>query len=321
MSLKVLEGILRKRNQYFDEMRDEKMLKTTTDTSVIENIKPENGNRIPKIIHYCWFGGKPLPEDLQKCLDSWEKLEGYTIMRWDESNCSFDENDFVRNTFRDKQLGFIGDYYRLKAVYEYGGIYLDTDVKINRSFDDLLKHRMFLNFIFDCSVGSAIIGAEKGNPLVRGLLDMYDRTVFVSQDSKAPGKVFEWKDDKLFVHGYATSNYYYTYYILKNYPEFKLNNKYQDLGDFVIYPKEYFEIGSLLGKHYAVHLCAGEWRIKTDNSKSLKNTIKMWLKRNPKIFDRVQIVVRKRRYNRLNKGIPFYEYSLAQKKGTKLPEL
>ncbi len=294
---------------------------TTTDPGKIREIMPTSGNKIPKIIHYCWFGGKPLPQDLQKCLDSWEKLHGYTIMRWDESNCSFDENDFVRNTYRDKQLGFIGDYYRLKAVYEYGGIYLDTDVKINKSFDNLLKHRMFLNFIFDCSVGSAIIGSEKGNPLVKGLLDMYDKTVIVPRKAGDKGKVFEWKEDKLFVRGYVTSNYYYTYYILKNYPDFKLNNRYQDHGDFVIYPKEYFEIGSLLGKHYAVHLCAGEWRIKTDSSRSMKNTIKKALKKNKAIFDLVQIVVRKRRYAKLKKTIPFYKYSLAQKSGSPLPEL
>lgn len=141
-------------------------------------MKDNNINSIPKIIHYCWFGGKPIPDSLQKCIDSWEKLEGYTIMRWDESNCSFDENEFVRKTYAEKQLGFIGDYYRLKAVYEYGGIYLDTDVKVYKSFDPLLQHQAFLNFIFDCSVGSAIIGARPKNPLIKALLDMYDATVF-----------------------------------------------------------------------------------------------------------------------------------------------
>lgn len=125
-----------------------------------------NNNKIPKIIHYCWFGGKPIPEELRACMDSWKKLKGYKVIRWDETNCSFNENEFVRRTYAEKKLGFIGDYYRLKAVYEYGGIYLDTDVMINRSFDGLLSHTAFLNFIFDCSVGSAVIGAEKGNPLI-----------------------------------------------------------------------------------------------------------------------------------------------------------
>lgn len=275
-------------------------------------------NKIPKIIHYCWFGGKPIPESLQKCIDSWEMLEGYEVKRWDESNCSFDENEFVRKTYAEKQLGFIGDYYRLKAVYEYGGIYLDTDVKVCKSFDPLLDHECFLNFIFDCSVGSAIIGAKPGNPLIKALLDMYDKTVFGKNES---GKVFEFKDDALVVDGYATSNYYYTYYILKHYPNFLLNNKFQDLGDFVIYPKEMFEIGKLSGKQYALHLCAGEWRIKTGEGKGLKNKIKNLIAKNQFIFDKVQIIVRKRRYKKLKKDIPFYPYYLAQKNHKELPEL
>ncbi|MDE6208725.1 MAG: hypothetical protein K2M73_03505 [Lachnospiraceae bacterium] len=276
-----------------------------------------NKNTIPKIIHYCWFGGKPIPESLQKCIDSWEILHGYKIMRWDESNCSFDENEFVRKTYAEKQLGFIGDYYRLKAVYEYGGIYLDTDVKVCQSFDKLLGHEAFLNFIFDDSVGSAIIGAKPKNPLIKKLLDMYDATEFGKNED---GKVFNFRGDRLVVDGYATSNYYYTYYILKHYPDFILNNKFQDLGDFVIYPKEYFEIGTLTNKHYAVHLCAGEWRIKTEG-KGLKNKIKKFISKFPSLFDKLQIIVRKRRYNKLKKEIPFYEYYLAQKNHKELPDL
>ncbi|SEG25582.1 Glycosyltransferase sugar-binding region containing DXD motif-containing protein [Butyrivibrio sp. Su6] len=295
--------------------------KEITDARKLINIIPEEGNRIPKIIHYCWFGGKPLPEDLKKCLDTWEKLHGYTIMRWDESNCTFDENDFVRNTYKDGQIGFIGDYYRAKAVYEYGGIYLDTDVKVKKSFDPLLKHKAFLNFIFDCSVGTAIIGSEKHNPLFKGIMDMYDNTVFLPDDGSISKKSFECKDGKIYVHGYATSNYYYTYYILKHYPQFMLNNTFQDLGDFVIYPKELFEIGTLTGRHFAIHLNAGVWRLKGSDGRNAKNKIKELISRNERVFDFVQILVRRKRYRILNKSIPFYEYSIAQKNGDALPEL
>ena len=193
---------------------------------------------------------------------------------------------------------------------------------MNKSFDPLLKHRTFLNFIFDCSVGSAIIGSEKGNPLIKGLLDMYDRTVIVPGGKSKDGKVFEeGANGELLVHGYATSNYYYTYYILKHYPNFKLGNTYQDMGDFVIYPKELFEIGTFTGRHYAIHLNAGEWRTKEDDSDSLKNKIKNSLKGNEFIYDKIQVMVRKRRYKRLNRNIPFYAYAQAQKEGRELPEL
>lgn len=273
---------------------------------------------IPKIIHYCWFGGKPIPPGLQECIDSWERLDGYQVMRWDETNCSFDENEFVRKTYAEHKLGFIGDYYRLKAVYEYGGIYLDTDVCVNRSMNDLLKYPAFLNFIFDCSIGSAIIGAQKGNKLIKELMKMYDQTTFGKTEN---GKVFELREDRLIVNGYATSNYYYTYYILTHYPQFRLNNRFQDLGDFVIFPKEYFEIGMLTGRHYTVHLCAGEWRPRGEDQKTVRMRIKELLMNNRWLYQKVQITVRKFRYHRLKRQIPFYPYYIAQKNHLELPQL
>ena len=273
---------------------------------------------IPKIIHYCWFGGKPIPDNLQKCIDTWTKLEGYKVMRWDESNCSFDENEFVRKTYEERKLGFIGDYYRLKAVYEYGGIYLDTDVKICKSFNNLLIYPAFFNFIFDCSVGTAIIGAQKGNSMIKGIMEMYDRTEF---GETGKGKIFLDQNGKLIVDGYATSNYYYTYYILHHYPDFILNNKFQNMRDFVIFPKEMFEIGSLLGRHYAIHLNAGEWRAEDTAGDNMRSRIKRSIAQNQKIFDFAQILVRKRRYRKLNRKIPFYNYSVAQRKHARLPEL
>ncbi len=275
-------------------------------------------DRIPKIIHYCWFGGKPLPPSLQECLDTWELLKGYQVMRWDESNCSFDENDFVRRTYAEKKLGYIGDYYRLKSLYEYGGVYLDTDVKVYKSFDSLLHYPVFLNFIFDSSVGSAIIGSAPRSSFIKGLLDMYDATVFGKNED---GKVLKWVDGRLVVNGYATSNYYYTYYILKHYPSFRLNNQFQDMGDFVIFPKELFEIGTLRNRHYTIHLCAGEWRIRDDTGSPVKDGIKRMLKKYPPLFEKVQIVVRKHRYKKNNKTIPFYPCQLAQEQNKPLPEL
>lgn len=280
--------------------------------------KTTDSHTIPKIIHYCWFGGKPIPPNLQRCIDTWEKLGGYQIMRWDESNCSFDENEFVRRTYAEHKLGFIGDYYRLKAVYEYGGIYLDTDVKVYKDFNPLLMYPAFFNFIFNCSVGTAIIGAQKGNPMIRGIMDMYDRTEFGTNED---GRIFNEQEGKLIVNGYPTSNYYYTYYILHHYPDFVLNNRFQNLGDFVIFPKEMFEIGSLTGKHYAIHLNAGEWRPDGAGNKGIRDRIKCQIAAHQKLFDFIQILVRKVRYRKLNRAIPFYEYSVAQRRHTELPEL
>lgn len=286
--------------------------------TIMNEIGLNADGKIPKIIHYCWFGGKPLPENLQRCLDSWKKLEGYQIIRWDESNCSFQENEFVRRACKEKKLAFVADYYRLKAVYEYGGIYFDTDVMVYKSFDALLNYPAFVNFIFDCSVGTAIIGAQKGSPFIGRLLEMYDKTVFAETQN---GKVLEWRNGNLIVNRYVTNNYYYTYYILKKYPQFKLNNRFQNMGDFVIFPKEYFEIGMLTGRQYAIHLCAGEWRPQDAMRGSIKDRIKYHLAGNEKLYSKIQIFVRRIRYRKLCKKIPFYAYAVAQKKHLQLPEL
>lgn len=272
---------------------------------------------IPKIIHYCWFGGKALPENLQRCLDTWSILTDYKVMRWDESNCSFEENEFVRKTYAEKKWGYIGDYYRLKALYEYGGIYLDTDIRVNRTFDELLDLPVFLGFIYDCSVGTACIGARPGSPFIGALLSLYDATVFSGNTGK---KNFEWEEGRLHVSRLHTSNYYFTWYILHHYPAFKLGNTRQDMTDFTIFPKEYFEIGRLRGDHYVVHLNTGSW-IKDRPRSGIKQQIKKILGANEKLFEKTQIIVRSFRYKRTMKQIPFYACYQAQKKGEPLPEI
>ncbi len=280
----------------------------------------ENCEQIPKIIHYCWYGGKEIPDALKKCMDTWSILKDYQVMRWDESNCSFEENEFVRKTWKERRLGFIGDYYRLKAVYLYGGIYLDTDVKINRDFGSLLENKAFFNFIFDCSIGSAIIGAVPHHPLIGALLDLYERTVMEDYRPGIP-PLTGGEDGMIHANGYVTSNYYYTWYMIRQRPELILNNRRQIFDDFVINPKEDFEIGRLSGRHYAVHLCAGEWREKAKNSGSIYNRIKVGIDRWPWLFDHVQILVRKIRYRKLNRKIPFYPCARAQRRKLPLPEI
>ncbi|MTV77975.1 exopolysaccharide biosynthesis protein, partial [Streptococcus pneumoniae] len=86
---------------------------------------------IPKKIHYCWFGGKPLSNNVKRCIASWKKFcPDYEIIEWTEKNfCIENQNQFVQDAYRDKAWAFVSDYARLKIIYENGGIYLDTDVE------------------------------------------------------------------------------------------------------------------------------------------------------------------------------------------------
>ena len=95
--------------------------------------------RIPKIIHYCWIGTKEKPESVQYCIESWKKFcPDYEIIEWNESNY-FTKNEYMKEAYEAKKWGFVPDYARLDIIYNYGGIYPDTDVEIIKSFDEYLR--------------------------------------------------------------------------------------------------------------------------------------------------------------------------------------
>ena len=130
---------------------------------------------IPKIIHYCWFGGNPLPDLALKCLESWIKYNpSYEIKRWDESNFDLDCDFFPREAYEAKRWAFISDYARLKIILENGGIYLDTDVEVLKPFDELLSCKCFLGVQTDGLIATGLgFGAEKGSTVVGKLLGAY----------------------------------------------------------------------------------------------------------------------------------------------------
>lgn len=128
---------------------------------------------IPKIIHYCWFGSNDISDLNKLCLESWRNiLPDYKIMKWDESNSDMDV-PFMKEAYRQKKYGYLIDYTRLQALKEYGGIFLDLDFLVLKSFDGLLNHDFFLGMIDSKQVGMGIVGAEPNNDIVKGLKDIY----------------------------------------------------------------------------------------------------------------------------------------------------
>lgn len=99
---------------------------------------------IPKVIHYCWFSGQPIPQKLQDCIKSWhEKCPDYEIVRWDESNYDYKKLPYTRQAYEAEKWGFIPDIARLEILYQYGGFYLDTDVELLKSLDELRYQQGF----------------------------------------------------------------------------------------------------------------------------------------------------------------------------------
>ena len=139
---------------------------------------------IPKKIHYCWFGGNPLPELAIKCIESWKKYcPDYEIIQWNEKNYDIKKNKYMYQAYENKRWGFVPDYARLDIIYNHGGIYLDTDVELIKPIDDLLENKGFIGFDEKGIVATGLgFGAEKGNEIIREFLKDYDNIPFVLED-------------------------------------------------------------------------------------------------------------------------------------------
>lgn len=141
---------------------------------------------IPKIIHYCWFGHSPLPDIVQKCIESWRiKMPDYEIMRWDETNVPYRDFDFMREAYDAKKYAFVSDQARYWVMMQYGGFFLDTDVEVLKPFDDLRNNTCFFGLernvkknVLNVNPG-LIIGAEKNCVVMEKMFEQYCGLNFV----------------------------------------------------------------------------------------------------------------------------------------------
>lgn len=144
---------------------------------------------IPKIIHYCWLSNDKKPESIRKCIDSWRKyLPDFELRLWDINSFDYNAIAFTREALAAKKWAFVSDYIRLFALYNYGGVYLDSDVQCFGDIDDLLVNRFFTGLEMrdkehtDIYIEAAIIGAEAHHPFVKKALDLYSNRSFLMED-------------------------------------------------------------------------------------------------------------------------------------------
>lgn len=140
---------------------------------------------IPKIIHYCWFGNADKPKLFYKCYSSWKKYcKDFKIIEWNGNN--FDIRSaplYVQQAYHEKKWAFVTDYVRLKVVYEYGGVYLDTDVELKKHIDKLLTYTAFFGFEDQNNVATGLgFGAVPKYSLVKEMMEDYNSILFVLPD-------------------------------------------------------------------------------------------------------------------------------------------
>ena len=142
---------------------------------------------IPKVIHYCWLSGDPIPEKLQRCMDSWKKfLPDYEFVLWDLERFDIKTSQWVKEAFEARKYAFAADYIRLYAVYNYGGIYMDLGSELIRDIDDLTSLYECISAIekSTCTVNSGLLLAcKEHDSFVGEMLNRYDDLQYVNSDS------------------------------------------------------------------------------------------------------------------------------------------
>ena len=244
---------------------------------------------IPKIIHTCWFGPDPMPERYINYINGWKKINpDYEIKIWSYKDFEpyFGDSEYIKDALSNKKWAFAADYFRWKVLYEFGGIYADSDIEMLKPLDDFLNSKIFSGFMYDCLIEAELVGAEPGNPIIRDWLN----TLITNYDK-----------NKEFV----VLNNWITEYFLNNFDDFLLNGKEQHLKCGIdLYPKDYFERIKISKKSkggYAIHHCDGSWH---KNKKKNRLIFKFIPKKLLEIY----------RHKKCLKNSPFYKRYLLDKR-------
>ncbi len=206
-----------------------------------------------KVIHYCWFGRNQFPILAKKCMQSWKKFfPDYQIIEWNETNLNLEINQYVKEAYKVKKWAFVSDYFRFWILYQYGGMYFDTDVEVIRDFSPLLNENQAIcgfESKYGVNPGLILYSACSRNSIFKEVLESYRTDKFI-----LPNRIFNEKTivvrftDILRTHG------------------LKLNGEKQTIGKLSVFPKEYFcplahpsRKLTLTNHTYTIHHFQGSW--------------------------------------------------------------
>ncbi len=205
---------------------------------------------IPKVIHYCWFGGAPKSKLIKKCIKSWEKYApDFQIVEWNESNFDINCCQYVSEAYKAKKWAFVSDYVRCCILKEQGGVYLDTDVELLRPLSEELFENDFVGFESETSVNSGLImGASAGSKICEQMLESYGNDRFIKEDGS--------------LNTYTVCQRMTSILVEQG---LELNNQTQRVGDLVIYSSDYFNPrgvdgkGEITANSYSIHHYNASW--------------------------------------------------------------
>ena len=235
--------------------------------------------RIPRVIHYCWFSGEEMPTFLRECMGTWKQvMPDYKLRLWDAASFDFESVPFVKEAFAAKKWAFVADYIRLHALYHEGGIYLDSDVKVFKRFDEFLKYDFFTSheihpynfteterakldahgvpldpkqYIYGHNIQAAMMGGASGCKLLKECLEFYHDKHLLDADGKPSCEQFIIGP---FISKIAEKHGY----------RYHAGRQSLDDNMIVLEPEVFVGNSTFLKRgSYAIHLCNGSWKDKS----------------------------------------------------------
>ena len=217
---------------------------------------------IPKTIHYCWFGRKPLPELALKCIASWKKfLPDYEIKEWNEENFDVNQIPYTEQAYKCKKYAFVSDYARFKILYDHGGIYFDTDVEVIRQMDSIIEKAPYMGVEIELDLSDSYSISNSVNPglgmaapphhsFIKEMLDLYKQLEYdVEKKDYALKTITQYTSEMLLKKGWQ--------------PKIGVITK---VGDITIFPKQYFcpftwstMTYNVTDSCYTIHHYASSW--------------------------------------------------------------
>lgn len=221
---------------------------------------------IPKIIHYCWFGRGEMPQLAKKCIASWHQyMPDWEFKLWNEDNFDVAAVPYTREAYEAKKYAFVTDYVRLWALYNEGGVYMDTDVEVLKSLDDLLHLSAFTGYEGSKKLPpvTGIIASVSHGTWVKEQLDSYENAHFLMEDGS-----YDMTTNTVRIAALMRDN------------GFVQNGVEQDYKDLHVFPVTYFcprqTTGELLFSEntYCDHHCMGSW---SEDDHGWKSTVRRWI--------------------------------------------
>jgi mannosyltransferase OCH1-like enzyme len=223
---------------------------------------------IPKIIHYCWFGRNELPPLAKRCIASWQKFfPDYEIKEWNEDNFDVNAIPFTKQAYKHKKYAFVSDYARFKIIYEWGGIYFDTDVEIIKPMNDIINSGPYMGLEIDVNNASTEklrssvnpglgFAAQAGHPFIREMLYCYEHSSYKKFFQKT---ITEFTSELLLEKGFSPKD-----------------GEITDIAGFKIYPKTFFQPISSRTKSIEI----------TNDTRSIHHYVASWISKTQRFADK-----------------------------------